>query len=372
MKGPFASSALQYAERGLFPVPVQYRDKNTLVGWKTRQQTGVSPREVEQWTKKYPGANIGLLTGVPSPYYDGRRLIVFDVDSRDGFDYLKRYGVPRTATVQTGREGGGGRHYYLLTKTAIPIEYPAPGLEIRGAKAYVLAPASIHPETGNPYKWLRPLDDIRDMPDGLLNLALERRRRERRHRNGTLRDGLHGVREGTRKTTAVRIAGLLTQQGFTDEGIRTFLLAWNQQNSPPWPDDEAQTRIDDILRSAAQWRKNPVPVPSLITVDMSKHALPQAIFQQTPPAALKVYLVLGMRQERFGPNFQVSISTLQRQTGLSRPWVIRALRYLLRHRLVNRTYRGFRTLRGDFSLPSRYVVLPPEVTRWTQPLDLQS
>lgn len=103
------------------------------------------------WSGRYRGSNIGLR--VP----DG--LFVLDIDPRhEGDKRLAEHEtihgkLPPTLTTWSGR-GDGGRHLYFqhpggkLVSTRI-----GGGLDLKTSAGYCLAPPSIHPDTGQPYRW---------------------------------------------------------------------------------------------------------------------------------------------------------------------------------------------------------------------------
>jgi hypothetical protein len=125
----------------------------------------------------YPHANVGIATG--------RGLIVLDVDPRsDGHTsldaLLATHGpLPETVTVRTG---GGGSHFYLRVPAGIRLRNSSSklgrGLDIKTDGGQVVAPPSVHPETGAPYTWApsqSPADvEIAAAPAWLLDLLTPR------------------------------------------------------------------------------------------------------------------------------------------------------------------------------------------------------
>ena len=109
-------------------------------------------KTVYEWWHRWPDANIGIALP-PS-------LLVIDLDPRaGGAESMGELGrthgpIPETRTSISGR-GDGGCHYYLLRpKGAFTSTNLPPGVDYReGGKHYVVAPPSIHPDTGKPYRW---------------------------------------------------------------------------------------------------------------------------------------------------------------------------------------------------------------------------
>lgn len=108
------------------------------------------PAVITAWWTRWPAAMIGA--AVPE------HLLVLDLDPRNGgtipalTDALGI--IPLTLTAWSGR-GDGGRHLYYhrppgpLAATALPA-----GVDLKlGGRGYVILPPSIHPATGQPYRW---------------------------------------------------------------------------------------------------------------------------------------------------------------------------------------------------------------------------
>jgi bifunctional DNA primase/polymerase-like protein len=114
---------------------------------------------IEAWWAKWPEAMIGA----PVP----NALAVLDIDPRHGGSYEaldEACGpLPETLTSWSGR-GDGGRHLFWrrpageLTSTKLPK-----GIDLKvGGKGYVILPPSIHPVSGEPYRW--EIHDVASLP----------------------------------------------------------------------------------------------------------------------------------------------------------------------------------------------------------------
>lgn len=116
------------------------------------------------------GQNLGIACGPAS------NMLVLDVDEIEIFETVcKKNGwiVPETLTVKTG---SGGIHYYF--------NYPedgneygnksfkAKGFDIRGLGGQVVAPSSIHPDTGKEYEVTKDVPKV-DAPEWFIELCLK-------------------------------------------------------------------------------------------------------------------------------------------------------------------------------------------------------
>lgn len=113
---------------------------------------------VIEWSDRYPRANVGLATGLPS------RLIVVDLDPRNGSEEsIARLAArgqlfPDTVTAQTAN---GGKHLYYAYEPELKNSKSvlARGIDLKTSGGYVVAPPSVL--TGSRvYRWLvSPLGD---------------------------------------------------------------------------------------------------------------------------------------------------------------------------------------------------------------------
>jgi hypothetical protein len=85
---------------------------------------------------------------------------VVDVDPRhDGHLTLARLvtkhgNLPETRIAKSGRGDGGHHCYFSVNGQEAPTSL-GDGIEVkRGGGGYVVAPPSIHPDTGLPYTWV--------------------------------------------------------------------------------------------------------------------------------------------------------------------------------------------------------------------------
>lgn len=141
--------ALRYAAVG-FPVfPLKGKVPLTRRGFK---DATTSEKIIVDWWRAAPHANIGL----PVP----PDILVLDIDPRHGGDTglasleAEHGPLPETCAVITGRRDGG-IHYYLHAPVGRLSDRLLPdGIDIRVAgRHYVVAPPSIHPDTGKTYEW---------------------------------------------------------------------------------------------------------------------------------------------------------------------------------------------------------------------------
>lgn len=119
---------------------------------------------IASWQRKFRGCNWGVTqVGV----------ICLDVDPRNGGHVSALNLRPEHATlcVQTG--GGGWHLYYRLSGPVRGKVQGIPGIDVKaGGTGYLVAPGSIHPDTGKSYR-LHRSGPIADLPGHLRKLIVQ-------------------------------------------------------------------------------------------------------------------------------------------------------------------------------------------------------
>jgi hypothetical protein len=153
--GPYASAARGYLALGWAPVPLPYRRKSPPPGgWTGRGAPYPSAADVEAWCETDGDGNLGLrlptdVLGLDVDHYGdkpGRQTML---------TLIGRWGALPRAPYVTARDDGwsGIRLYRVPPDLSWPGE-AGPGVEIiQASHRYVVAPPSIHPDTGQPYRW---------------------------------------------------------------------------------------------------------------------------------------------------------------------------------------------------------------------------
>lgn len=165
---------------------------------------------IDAWWTRMPDANIGI--ALPPG------IIVLDIDPRHGGTaglsaLTREHGqLPETAVVITGRRDGGS-HIYLNCPTERLTQARLPdGVDLRaGGKHYVVAPPSLHPDTGWEYEWFNPDVPIATAPRWVVDL---------------LRQPIAPTAPSTRETTGATAAGLLDFVATLAPGNRNNGLYW--------------------------------------------------------------------------------------------------------------------------------------------------
>lgn len=190
------------------------------------------------WTK-HPDANIGIATG--------GTLVVLDMDPRNGGEESlakleRKIGPLPAPTVLTG---GGGKHWYFLVDDPVSTRKLLPGLDLRGEGAQVVAPPSIHPDTGRLYTFVNG-----SLPEVCPPRLAKYITRKNDSDPGTSRESSTSdfLAEGSRNENLTRLAGSMRRLGASQHEIETALIALAKESGLP---------VREAIRTAASIARKP-------------------------------------------------------------------------------------------------------------------
>jgi Bifunctional DNA primase/polymerase, N-terminal len=152
-------AALHYRSLGLSVLPLAGKAPHARLLRRTHGtrstnrlvELGATEEQVDAWFSD-PGVNVGVFCGAISG-----GLVVIDLD--DCEFPLAGARLPLTPLVKTGRDEHRGYHlYYRATEDISTRLFPWGEVRAR-SPGYVVAPPSIHPDTGRPYAWPLPLQE---------------------------------------------------------------------------------------------------------------------------------------------------------------------------------------------------------------------
>lgn len=236
------TAALRYARRGwaVFPIngKTPFRGTN---GW---HDATTDSKQIHRWWRKWPEANVAIAC-------DSRTgPLVIDIDGASGFQLLDHLDLPPTREAQSRK---GRLHLYFdpmangkIITRMLKIKHNGRkhDLDILGDGGYVIAPPSVHPETGKRYRWLNKML-IQPMPSHVLKFVLS----ENRKNTSAAPPLPNRIGEGERDTLLTSLAGSMRRRGASEEAI---LAALREENAtrcdPPMPDGQ----LRKIARSIAQ------------------------------------------------------------------------------------------------------------------------
>jgi hypothetical protein len=244
-------AAIGYVALGWSVIPIQPRGKIPLVRWEEFQRRRADIDEVERWFKRWPAANVGVVTGAISG------LVVLDIDQRHGGgESLERWEMrhgPLPLTIEA-TTGGGGRHAYFV-HPGFTLRNRAglvPGVDLRGDGGMVVVAPSIH-ASGRAYAWRAAHAPgevpLAPMPPWLLRQARAEGTRAGHPASFWRTLVKEGVEQGRRNNTIASFAGHLLWHGVEPDVVAELLLCWNRVRCrPPLADDEVARVVASIAR----------------------------------------------------------------------------------------------------------------------------
>lgn len=241
MTGPFEAAALELHGHGLSLIPTGGDDgKTPLVGgwsaWKGQRRA-----TVEAFARKYPDANIGVLTGLSG-------LTVVDADDETTLaDAERLFGY---SPIVTRSPRGGGHLYYKSTgERNANLRRSGLNIDIRGQGGLVLAPPSVRSGRGE-YRMERgSWTELQKLPAIRPGAIPQRPERQRVERAEKIESG-----EGSRNVslfTALRYHAPLCSSA--DE-LTMEAHAINAQFTPPLPRCEAEKVAGSVWRMKLEGR----------------------------------------------------------------------------------------------------------------------
>ncbi|MEV0351550.1 bifunctional DNA primase/polymerase [Nonomuraea sp. NPDC050680] len=196
------------------------------------------PERIRAMDHRVPRGLVAIRTGGPSG------TVVIDVDAPGGLKTMAKLDeggiLPGTVTAATG---SGGLHLvYRHPGVRIPsgVGKAGPQIDVKADGGYIVVAPSLHPRTGQPYRWM---NDRFALPLATLHPALLERLREkpprprkaaRESRTGSMRGRLNGLVRTVLKATpgernavlywAACCAGQMVAQGAIDEATAYEVL----------------------------------------------------------------------------------------------------------------------------------------------------
>jgi len=154
-------AALEYTKKGFPVIPIAADSKKPLVAWKEYQKRKPTENEVKSFCKRYPNADIGIVTG------KRHNLFVLDCDSQEAYESLQAL-LPDSLTLPVVKTPRGYHLYFSYPKNidlTVGVDIMQ-GVDYRGDGGYVIAP----PSKKGAYKWIVDLNTERPaLPPAIIN-----------------------------------------------------------------------------------------------------------------------------------------------------------------------------------------------------------
>ncbi len=227
-------AAAAYALDGLSVFPCE--KKIPLTGPGGFKNATCDAGQIAKWWTEAPSAQIGLPTGYIN------HLFVLDIDGPEGERVVAKMDLPETFTVAT-RPGRYQLWFHQPegTRSKCTASVIAPQLDTRGDGGYVVAPPSIHHETGKPYQIVKNLPWAPAPID-----LLEPRKSTASPKTGLVSDR---IPQGQRHQTLLSIAGALRARKLSPEMVLAQLQIVNERQCVPPLDNSELIKLAQYVGS---------------------------------------------------------------------------------------------------------------------------
>jgi putative DNA primase/helicase len=229
-------AAAGYALQGLSVFPCE--KKIPLTGSGGFKKATCDAGQIAKWWTENPSAQIGLPTG------EVNHLFVVDVDGPEGERAADKLNLPSTFTVRT--RPGRFQFWYRQpdgTRSKCTASVIAPQLDTRGDGGYIVAPPSIHHETGKPYQILK------NLPWAPAPLDLLEPRKPATSPQTVVTSGR--IPQGQRHQTLLSVAGALRARKLSPEMILAQLQIVNERQCVPPLDNSELIKLAHYVGSKA-------------------------------------------------------------------------------------------------------------------------
>ncbi len=248
--------ALEYLRHGWPVIPA--RGKQPVESWAIHQRKLPTTDQVREWFSLSQEYNLAVITGRLAG------LVVVDCDSKHDSQWWQATFPATPLVVATG--GGGAHCYYRYPQDMVRNRSRLFGraIDLRAEGGLVIAPPSIHPETGRAYQWKDgfpcriekvPVFEVEWIADCERRSPIRRSyscRHEAMIRNGVAYIGrIKAVAGNGGHNATFRAACKLRDSGLTAAEALDAMLAWNETNaSPSWSPKELGHKVDDAYRQS--------------------------------------------------------------------------------------------------------------------------
>lgn len=140
---PFGMFAKQYYDLGLTVMPCD--GKEPSIRWLPLQKKRAGRKTMENWSERFPAANIGLVTGKASG------ITIVDCDELElGAQMIMDLGE---TPLQVSTPSGGCHLYYRSNGEKNQIRLKGQKIDIRGEGGFAVMPPSLGPMGNSPYRF---------------------------------------------------------------------------------------------------------------------------------------------------------------------------------------------------------------------------
>ena len=301
----FSEFSTKYFERDLVVIPL--RGKAPVIkNWSKFAEVFPSDMLIDSWEKKYSKFNIGLLCGKLSG------VVAVDIDKDSALDM-----VPLSPVVKRGAKG---ETRFFKYNGEVNFKRHDLGIELLSNGNQTVIPPSVHPDTGQAYKWTTPdtlldydIDDLPVLPDDWFDAV-------------GAKEVLKGDSKG-RHNTLVEIASAMVGRQETIDDIVKELVDYDEKNHDvPYFTDASEPHggrgqaaalnmVTSVINTHTRKGKKYEPFKLEIRIgqeevekqiEESQQTLPDVVFPEPPGLIREIRDVILSRSQKPRPKFALA------------------------------------------------------------------
>ena len=255
MENKILEAALKYAEKGMSVIPVDQK-KVSLIKWKPYQEKRASEEEIREWFKKFPSANVGIVTGAIS------NLLVIDCDTPSAIQKIQE-AIPENMVVPCETTPRGGIHFFFShAEGFVNRARVAEGIDVRTSGGYIAVAPSVNGK-GKGWEWVLSLLDA-DPPEiinsitSLFSFSLYTGIREKEYNNvSQVSQGITiFFTEPGRDEDIFHLANCGVKGNANLEILTQGLKIIARNCIPPYPENEVEIKVRSALERAMKRERN--------------------------------------------------------------------------------------------------------------------
>ena len=248
-------AAIEYAKKGMSVIPVDQK-KVPLIKWEPYQKKRASEEEIRIWFKKFPSANVGIVTGEIS------NLLVVDCDTPTAIQQIQDV-IPDSLVVPCERTPRGGMHFFFShAEGFVNRARVADGIDIRTSGGYCAVAPSVN-GSGKGWVWVLSLLDadppyILNSITSFFSLSLYTGTREKKYNNVSQvsQSITNFFTEPGRDEDIFHLANCAVKGNVNIEILTQGLKIIARNCIPPYPESEVEIKVKSALQRAMKRERN--------------------------------------------------------------------------------------------------------------------
>jgi hypothetical protein len=214
------------------------KDNEGKPTWEPFQKKRANLEQITKWFGAEK-TNVGVICGAISG------IVVIDIDPRNGgvvSEWLSKY--PTDCFVITGNSGA--HLYYRHPGGIVENIHPAKGVDIKGDGGYVVAPPSLHPETGRAYIWMGRGEPA-PFPIELLNQKASSDEKSSDSWISSLIKA--GARDGEKNDSIASLSGYLASKEIPKDVTLSLMGLWNKSHARPHDEKQLEITVNSVYKT---------------------------------------------------------------------------------------------------------------------------